>query len=373
MLGPDHCAEVCPPDLEYPVLHYHSVPPTDTSCLTVDSEPVRPGVEVVAQGVQRLGHLVGCVPGQELLVPGHKLTAGDPKLGGQALGLTEHIVWEGDGCFHTNSITGALIARNRTGDVSHPPSAWHCRRPDTADYADSREKQPARTWHKVCIDTPKPRPIPAPRSVHEAERHRRPARRAGLRPQQEGEVRLRQAQARGDGRRLRLRRGPDRAPAHRGRGPHRPRVHCLRGIVLGQPRDPLLRAHPLQDRYDHGPHRAGRGHGPQREAAVSRHQTGHRLLQPGGGLRLQHLHPGPDRGRHRGRLQGGDGALGDPGGAGGCRRLLRDQEPRQPYRRGQHGQVRLRGSGAGPGAARYRKGWIQGPRCDPGGGVQHRR
>jgi len=45
-----------------------------------------------------------------------------------------------------------------------------------------------------------------PRCRHETERHRRPSRRAGLHPQQEVQVRLRQAQARRHGRRLRLRR-----------------------------------------------------------------------------------------------------------------------------------------------------------------------
>jgi len=79
--------------------------------------------------------------GQELLErPTVKFAAGDPKLGGQALGLTEHVVWEGDGGFHSKSITGAIVTRNRTGDVSHPPSTWHCRRPDRADCEDSRAK-----------------------------------------------------------------------------------------------------------------------------------------------------------------------------------------------------------------------------------------
>jgi len=75
--------------------------------------------------------------GQELLErPTLKFAAGDPSLGGQALGLNDHVVWEGDGGFHAKSITGAVATRNGTGDVSHPPSAWHCRRPDTADCGD---------------------------------------------------------------------------------------------------------------------------------------------------------------------------------------------------------------------------------------------
>ena len=208
---------------------------------------------------------------------------------------------------------------------------------------------------------------------HETQRRCRTARRAGLRAQQEVEIRLRPAEARRDGRRLCLRRGADRPDPDRRRRPHRPRPHRLRGQLLGQPRHPLVRTRAVPARHDDRPDRAGRDHGPRREAAVSLDQAGDRRLPSGGRLRLQHLRPRADRRRHRGGLQGGPGALGRAGGADRLRRLLRHQEPGQPHRRRRDGQVRDRHPRARPGAGRRRRHGSPRARCQPDRRVQHRR
>jgi hypothetical protein len=66
------------------------------------SEPVRPGVKTVAQGIRCMGHLIGCMSVQRLTdrpIVYRESRAGSarcrgPKLGGQVLLLTERVVWE---------------------------------------------------------------------------------------------------------------------------------------------------------------------------------------------------------------------------------------------------------------------------------------
>ena len=131
--------------------------------------------------------------------------------------------------------------------------------------------------------------------------------------------------------------------AHIVHGPDR-----LRGQLVGQPRDPLVRPRAVPDRDDDRPDRAGRDHGPGREAPLPRDQAGDRRPPPGGRLRLQHVRPRPDRRRHRGGLQGRAGADGRVGRADRLRRVLRHQEPGQPDRRRRDGQVRDRHPRARP-------------------------
>ena len=151
---------------------------------------------------------------------------------------------------------------------------------------------------------------------------------------------MRQAQARRHRRRVFLRWRADRAPADCRRGPHRARPHRLRGLVVGQPGHPLVRPHPVPHRDDHRSLRDRRGDGARREAPVPRHQAGHRQLRAGRGVHLQHLRHRADRRRRGGRLPRRHRALGHPGGAGGCGRLLRHQEPGQPA--GGRGHVQAR-------------------------------
>ena len=89
----------------------------------------------------------------------------------------------------------------------------------------------------------------------------------------------------------------------------------------------------LSDRHDDGPLGDGRDHGPRREATVPGDPPGGGDLSAGGGVRLQHLRARLAGRRHRGGRQGGRGALWRAGGADRLRRLLRQQEPRQPGRR----------------------------------------
>ena len=196
------------------------------------------------------------------------------------------------------------------------------------------QKQPARIWHKVCIDTPKPRPIPAPRSVHEAERHRRPARRAGLRPQQEGQVRLRQAQARGDGRAV----APSTGPRSRC-CPSRtwPISSTAPSPAPGAPGTTAGPAPPGPTLYKIGMTTdlteqdvvMGRGEKRLFHAIKQAIDT----YQPAAVFVYNTCIPALIGDDIEAVCKEAHGALGDPGGAGGRGRLLRDQEPRQPHRR----------------------------------------
>ena len=173
---------------------------------------------------------------------------------------------------------------------------------------------------------------------------------------------LPEAQAGRHRRWLRLRRGDDSPGPDRGRRSRRARAHRLRGQLVGQPGQPVLRPDAIPAGV-HQRHYRARCDLRRRAEAVRHHRRGRQATSSARRVRVLDLRHRVYRRRpRRGVRRGGGGGRG-AGHPGALARLRREQEPRQP----------AGGRGAAAARDRYRRaGVVHRPGREPGRRVQHR-